>query len=146
LNPVHAEFEKTSVGQRLAQIARDPQHLYGYRLMSRLDVPAVQAIAWEVKPLLDAIDDPRARDFAKQFCGAVVGEEMRNAGFEIAKDAKGRERRGAVPRGGVFSRGAIWRPIGGWQDEPVNETFKRGIEIAEKAIGTYRDALAELAK
>lgn len=146
MNPTYTEFEKSDVGQRLAKIAGDPQHLYGYRLMSRLGIPAVQAIAWEVRPILQAIDDQRARDFAKQFLGAVVGEQMRKAGFEIAKDKKGRERRGVVPGGGVFSRGAIWCPVGGWPDESEDENLKRGLEVAEKAIGKYRNALAELAK
>jgi hypothetical protein len=146
MNPAYAEFEKSDVGQRLAKIACDPQHLYGYRLLSRLGIPAVQAIAWEVKPILQAIEDRRARDFAKQFLGAVVGEQMRKAGFEIAKDQKGRERRGVVPGGEVFSRGAIWRPVEGWPDESEEANFKRGLEAAEKAIQKYRSALAELAK
>lgn len=146
MNPAYAEFVKTDIGQRLVKIAGDPQHLYGYRLMSRLGIPAIQAIAWEVKPLLQAIDDQRARDFAKQFLGALVGEQMRDAGFEIAKDKKGKERRGAVPGGGVFSRGAIWRPVGGWPNESEDENLKRGLDIAEEAIGNYRSALTELAK
>jgi hypothetical protein len=143
MNRSYQAFESSEIGQRIAAIIRRPDMLPAYRILSRLHMPAVQAIAWDVKPVLSTISDKKTYDFAKQFCGALVGDVMRSHGFEIARDSKGREERGAVPGAGVFTKAAIWEPIAGWGDEDL--VYIKGMAAAERAIQKYKITLSELA-
>jgi hypothetical protein len=144
MNHSYRDFETSEIGQRLAAIIRRSDMLPAYRVLSRLRMPAIQAVAWDVKPVLAQIEDKKLHDFAKQYCGALVGDVMRENGFEIARDGKGREERGAVPGAGVFTKAAIWAPVRGWGDE--DPVYAKGMAAAERAIQKYRNTLTELAK
>lgn len=133
---MHPRFEAYRTkprGRIIEGIVRKPENLYGFKLLSKLGMPAVVAVSWEIAPILDDLA-PKERDEAKQFCGAMVGEVMREHDYEIINS------RGSARAGGVFTLGAVWG------EKPKDEALQEGLEIAERAMGTYRNALAELAK
>ena len=134
MNTSFETYRETPYGRELEAIVRQPEHVYGYELLSRLGIPAVVAISWEVEPIIADLPDEE-RDRAKQFCGALVGEVMRERGYEIVNP------QGSACLGGTFVSGAVWAKT----DSP-DETFERGMKIAERAMKTYRRALTELAK
>jgi hypothetical protein len=95
-------YSRTSLGQRLSAIIKDPARYPEYQAFSREGFPAVTALVSLLKPELVPLRlaDWREFDAAKQYVGWAVGSVMRDHGHEII----GRSR---VP-GGLFSVGAIW--------------------------------------
>jgi hypothetical protein len=95
-------YSRTSLGQRLSAIIKDPARYPEYQAFSREGFPAVTALVSLLRPELETLRlaDRRAFDAAKQFVGWSVGSVMRNHGHTII----GRSR---VP-GGLFTVGAIW--------------------------------------
>jgi hypothetical protein len=97
-------FGRTPLGEDLIAIAHDPARLPVYDYFNRMGMPAVLALVPFVRPLLEGLDESTNRS-ARQFCGAVVGDLMRDAGSAMV-NAKGSAR-----LGGVFSYGAVWSPV-----------------------------------
>ncbi len=134
MHPRFEAYRSQPIAKEIEAIARKPEHIYGYTLLSKLGVPAVVAISWDVAPLLRNLPST-AKDEAKQFCGALVGDIMRERGYDIVNP------RGSARAGGVFTVGAVWG-----EKPKTDADFEEGLRIAERAMDTYRNALAELAK
>lgn len=94
-------FATTDVGMRLTQAIDKPERAIEYRLLSRLGMAAVYAIIKDVQPIFDTLDQKEKRDEASQFCGWLVGQQMRSMGYSIA-DSRGRV------RDAPFKTGATW--------------------------------------
>jgi hypothetical protein len=99
-----AAYRTTEQGRAIEAIARQKDRLIEFALLSRLGMPAVIALSWDVAPLLRNLSDADRRD-AKQFCGAIVAEIMRQHGYEIANP------RGSAKIGGVFTLGVVWTEL-----------------------------------
>src|SRR5687768_16313499 len=129
---MHSRFQSyrtTELGKAIEASARKPERLIEYRLLSRLQMPAVVALSWDVGPLLRDLTDAERRE-AKQFCGAVVGDIMRENGYGIMNP------RGSAQSGGVFTLGAVWGP--------VDEDHQRTMQIALKVLEQYKDTFEAL--
>jgi hypothetical protein len=129
---VHARFEAyrtTERGRIIEAFARHKDHLVEYALLSRLRMPAVIALSWDIAPLLRDLSDSDRRD-AKQYCGAIVGKIMREHGYEIVNP------RGSAQAGGVFTLGAVWAP----------SDNTRTMRIADEVMDGYRETFEALAK
>jgi hypothetical protein len=124
-------YRNTELGKSIETSARKPERLIEYRLLSRLQMPAVVALSWDVGPLLRDLSESDRRE-AKQFCGAVVGDIMRENGYGIVNA------RGSAQSGGVFTLGAVWAPV----DEDHQRTMQIALEVMEK----YKDTFEALAK
>jgi hypothetical protein len=138
------DYSITNLGRQLLYIIRRPDRILEYRLLSNLGMPAVQAIASEVRPLIDALPGKRSRDAASQFCGWAVGQRLRAAGYEVARD------RGRVSDA-PFKTGAVWhriRPLKITTDpEAPTEagSVELGVERDEngQVIGRWRLSMTE---
>ena len=97
-------FADTPVGVALAEIVDTPERYLDFLVMSENGKPAVQAIAREVGPIIDALPTKQERVAASQFCGWRVAQIMRSAGYEIAQE------RGRVSDA-PFQTGAVWKQI-----------------------------------
>jgi hypothetical protein len=131
---MHSRFESyrnTELGKAIEASARKPERLIEYRLLSRLQMPAVMALSWDVGPLLKDLSEGDRRE-AKQFCGAVVGEIMREDGYGISNP------RGSAQSGGVFTLGAVWAP--------VDKDHQRSMQIARQMMEEYKETFEALAK
>jgi hypothetical protein len=129
---MHARFQAyrtTELGREIEAIARHEGRLIEFALLSKLNMPAVIALSWDVAPLVRDLSEGAKRE-AKQYCGAVVGEIMREHGYEIANA------RGSAQAGGVFTLGAVWAP----------SNDARTIKIAKKVMSQYRETFETLAK
>jgi hypothetical protein len=112
-------------------LAHKPGRFIEFALLSRLDMAAVIALSWDVEPLLRSLSEADRRD-AKQFCGAIVGDVMREHGYEIVNP------RGSAQVGGVFTYGAVWAP--------ANTQNAHAMQIASDVMNEYEDTLKTLAK
>jgi hypothetical protein len=131
---MHHRFEayrSTSLGKAIERLAHQPERVIEYALLSRLDMPAVIALSWDVAPLLSGLSEADRRD-AKQFCGATVGDIMREHGYEIVNP------RGSAQAGGVFTYGAVWGP--------ASDDDRRTRQIASEIMDEYKDTVKALAK
>jgi len=131
---MHARFEAyrhTELGRAIETLAQKPERLTEYALLSRLEMPAVIALSWDVAPLLDRLSEGHRRD-AKQFCGAIVGDIMREHGYEIANP------RGSAQAGGVFTLGAVWAP--------VMKSHNQTMQVADELMSEYEGTLKVLAR
>ena len=131
MHPRFESYRNTKLGKAIEASARKPERLIEYRLLSRLGMPAVIALSWDVKPLLKGLSEAGLRD-AKQFCGSVVGDIMRENGYDITNP------RGSAQVGGVFTLGAVWGPI--------DDRHERGMQIARMGMQKYSEAFKTLAK
>jgi hypothetical protein len=131
---VHPRFESyraKELGKAIEALARKPERMTEYRLLSRIGVPAVVALSWDVKPLIEGLSEGERRD-AKQYCGAIVGDIMRENGYAMIN------RRGSAQVGGVFTLGAVW-------GSPA-EAHEHAMHIARAGMEKYREAFKTLAK
>ena len=131
MHPRFESYRSSKLGKAIEALARKPQRLIEYGLLSRLKMPAVIALSWDVEPLLRNLTNENRRD-AKQYCGAVVGDVMRENGFEIINP------RGSAQAGGVFTLGAVWGP--------ADATHARAMRIAREGMKKYHETLKALAK
>lgn len=95
----YRSFRNTPLGRRLVALAEDDARIPEYRAFSRVGMPAVTALVYELNR---DFPDAGIDNFAKQALGAFVGNVMRKHGHREV-------RRGRVP-GGFFSYGAVWSP------------------------------------
>jgi hypothetical protein len=131
MHPRFEAYRKDPLGKAIESLANKSQRPIEYVLLSRLNMPAVIALSWDVKPLLRNLSEAERRE-AKQFCGAVVGDIMRDRGYEIVNP------RGSAQAGGVFTLGAVW----GLADADTKGT----IQVASDVMDEYKATLKELAK
>jgi len=131
MHPRFESYRNSNLGKAIEALAHKSERLTEYRLLSRLAMPAVIVLSWDVGPLLRGLSEGDRRD-AKQYCGAVVGDIMRENGYEIINP------RGSAQAGGVFTLGAVWGP--------VNEVHERTMRIANEVMDEYSDTLKALAK
>ncbi|MBG7620806.1 hypothetical protein I5R65_15165 [Herbaspirillum sp. AP02] len=98
MHPRFEQFRHTELGKRLEYLLSGQEKYIEYRLCTRLGIPPVAAIVHDLLKLLPEIS---SNDTAKQFCGAVVAEIMREHGHtDLGK-------RGRVS-GGLFQTGTLW--------------------------------------
>jgi hypothetical protein len=129
---MHARFEAyrhTELGSAIEALAEKSERMTEYALLSRLEMPAVIALSWDVAPLLVELSEGDRRD-AKQYCGAIVGDIMREHGYEIANP------RGSAQAGGVFTLGAVWAPA----------KHVKAMEVARRGFKKYTETFKTLAK
>ena len=129
---MHARFQAyraTDLGRSIESMARQKDRWIEFALLSKLGMPAVVALSWDIAPLLGDLAESEKRA-AKQYCGAIVGEIMREHGYEIINP------RGSAQAGGLFTLGAVWAP----RDDA------RTMKIAKKVISDYRETLEALAE
>ena len=131
MHPRFESYRKTKLGKAIETSAHKPERLIEYRLLSRLQMPAVVALSWDVGSLLKDLTEADRRE-AKQFCGAVVGDIMRENGYGIINP------RGSAQSGGVFTLGAVWGP--------VDEDHQRTMQIARRVMEQYKETFEALAK
>lgn len=96
-------YADTETGRALAAAMDAPEFIPEFRALSKIGKPAVQAIAPEVAPTIEALPRKAERDAASQFCGWFVGQVMRRLGYRVVQE------RGRVT-GAPFKTGAVWEP------------------------------------
>ena len=131
MHPRFDSYRETELAKAIVSLAYKPERLVEFVLLSRLKMPAIIALSWDVEPLLKKLSNEELRT-AKQFCGAVVGDIMRENRYEIINP------RGSAKAGGVFTLGAVWGSL-----ETAHE---HAMEIARQAMKEYEDTLRTLAK
>lgn len=108
MNGNHRAFFRTPLGRQLEAILREPYQRYGYVLMSLVEQPAINAVTWQLDPLIGRLA-PKQRGHAKQSCGAMVGEIMIDeVGARRAVTRSGRARSKRVRGSRLFRMGALW--------------------------------------
>jgi len=95
------ELRKTALGQELESLLSSSKKYVEYAALSRAGLPAIAAAVHEIEEQFPVVRSDQA---ARQFCGAVVGEVMRDAGHEILRP------RGRVI-GNLFTYGTVWTPF-----------------------------------
>lgn len=102
-------FRRTPLGQQLEALCTAPQRYLEYAALARAGVPSILAITHEVAhKFAELANDTTAR----QFCGALVAEVMRQHGHSLVQ-ARGRA------SGSVFTYGAVFSPhpvAAGWTE------------------------------
>jgi hypothetical protein len=129
MHPRFEAYRATERGRAIEALARQKDRFVEYALLSRLGMPAVIALSWDMAPILRDIPESDQRD-AKQYCGSVVGEIMREHGYEIINA------RGSAKVGGVFTLGAVWAP----------SDYCHTMKIANEVMNKYSETLKSLAK
>jgi len=107
MNRGYLKFFASGVGVKIAGVLRRPVHRYGYILLSRRGLPAIEAAAWELDGLLATIT-PLERDYAKQACGALVGELVKKDGGVREITGSNQPRRARVRGSSIFNMAAVW--------------------------------------
>lgn len=141
MRPNHASFFERPEGMPLRDIIANPQMLPQYELLSRIELPPVQAIVWELDPLLASLD-PATRSFAAQSTGALIGQILGERGYQVARDPKGKPRRGRIRKSRYIRTGTIFEKASP-RREAKPEDVRR---ILDELMVTYRSTLEALAK
>ena len=140
MNANHSAFFVRPEGEALRAAITRPELIPQYELLSRIELPAVQAAIWDIEPLLERLDK-KTRDYAIQSSGALIGDILSARGFRVARDARGEKRRGRVRHARFVTTGTIWeKPEGSAsQDERVRL-------IMDDLLVRYRPTLEALAR
>lgn len=141
MNANHAAFFERPEAAPLKEILTHPEKLPQYELLSRLEIPAVQAVVWEIEPILAKLD-PSVRNHAIQSSGALIGDLLTARGFRIARDTRGEKRRGRVRKAQFVKSGTIWE----LPAQPGDDHREKVAAIMEKIMVRYHATLTELAK
>src|SRR5580698_10470912 len=107
MNRTHAAFFKRPEAARIKEILTRPELVQQYELLSRIELPAVQAVVWDLEPLLEGLDEA-ARNHAIQSSGALIGDILTERGFRIARGRRGEKKRGRVRKARFVKSGTIW--------------------------------------
>jgi hypothetical protein len=143
MNPTHAAFFDLPEARILRSIVTRPEFLPQFELLSRLECPAVQAVIWDIEPLIEQFD-PANRNRAIQSVGALIGDVLTARGFRIARDSRGEKKRGRVRKARFVKSGTIWElPAHAESRDP---DFEKTMEIADEIMDEYRDTLSALAQ
>jgi hypothetical protein len=94
-----ASFKQSALGRKIAPVLSDPENVRDMIALCRNDIAAVRAIG---KQLLALGMKPRDEE-PKKLVGRWVREIMAGQGWEPLRTGK-------IPRGNLFSTGAIYRP------------------------------------
>lgn len=141
MNPSHAAFFERPEAQPLKRVLTRPEMVPQYELLSRLEMPAVQAVVWEIEPLIEQFDTA-TRNHAIQSSGALIGDVLTALGFRIARDRHGEKKRGRVRKARFVKSGTIWE----LPSEAGSEHREKVAAIMEDIMVRYRSTLTELAK
>jgi hypothetical protein len=141
MNPSHVAFFERPEAQPLKRVLTRPEMVPQYELLSRLEMPAVQAVVWEIEPLIEQFD-AATRNYAIQSSGALIGDLLTARGFRIARDSHGEKKRGRVRKARFVKSGTIWE----LPSEARSEHRKKVAAIMEDIMVRYRSTLTELAK
>jgi hypothetical protein len=98
----YESFANTPIGIALSDAIDTLERFSEFRALTEAGKPAVQAIARDVAPIIEALPTKKERDAASQFCGWYVAQIMRSSGYEIAQN------RGRVSNA-PYQTGAVWR-------------------------------------
>jgi hypothetical protein len=141
MNHSHAAFFERPEAAPIKEILTRPEMVAQYELLSRIEMPAVQAAVWDIEPLLKGLDET-TRNHAIQSCGALIGDILTRRGFRIARGRHGEKKRGRVRKARYVKSGAIWeRPA-----DAESGHRERFDAIVEDIMVRYRTTLQELAK
>ncbi len=141
MNRSHAAFFERPEAAPIKEILTRPEVIPQYELLSRIEMPAVQAVVWDIEPFLEEFDEA-TRNHAIQSSGALIGDILTKRGYRIARGRRGEKKRGRVRKGRFVKSGTIWEP-------PVDaETGHREQfdAVVEDIMVCYRATLEELAK
>lgn len=141
MNASHAAFFDRSEARSLKDTLTRPEMLPQYELLSKLEIPAIQAVIWDIEPIIETFD-AGTRNHAIQSSGALIGELLTARGFRIARDANGEKRRGRVRKARFVKSGTIWE----LPAQPGGEHRDKVAAIMEDIMVRYRTTLTELAK
>ncbi|QEE40041.1 MULTISPECIES: hypothetical protein [unclassified Methylobacterium] len=141
MNASHAAFFDRPEAAAIRRILTGPEKIPQYELLSRLEIPAVQAVVWDIEPIIESFD-PATRNHAIQSTGALIGDLLTARGFRIARDARGEKRRGRVRKAKFVKSGTIWE----MPAEPNGSHAEKVAAIMDDIMDRYRNTLAELAK
>ncbi|HZQ14409.1 MAG TPA: hypothetical protein VFB31_16520 [Pseudolabrys sp.] len=141
MNQTHVAFFERAEAKPIEETLRRPELIPQYELMSRLEMPAVQAVVWELESLLEDFD-PGTRDYAIQSSGALIGDILTSRGFRIARGKRGEKKRGRVRKARFIKSGTIWEP----PSASGTDHRARFDAIVEDIMVRYRTTLEELAK
>ena len=141
MRPNHASFFERPEGRPFREIIAKPEMLPQYELLSRIELPPVQAVVWQLDPLLASLDES-ARSFAVQSSGALIGQVLAERGFRVARDDKGKARRGRIRKSKYIRTGTIF------EEAPPRRVAKPEDvrRILDELMVTYRSTLEALAK
>lgn len=124
-------FRQTGLGRQLEALICAPQRYSEYAALSRAGLPAVTALVHELAQHFPELETEQT---ARQFCGAMVGEVMRQHGHQLLRA------RGRVP-GGYFSYGAVWSALPVAQDfASLLQQFAGMPERVARKLGTLAPA------
>lgn len=141
MNANHSSFFERPDGAKIEAVVRRPELISQYVLLSRLGIPAIQAVVWDIEPVIANYDE-KTRNFAIQSTGALIGEILSFRGFQIARDENGEKRRGRVRKARFVKTGTVW-------EEPANNDDPKRAKIRaimDQLLVEYRDTLTALAK
>ncbi len=141
MNPSHAAFFERPEAEPLKRVLTRPEMVPQYELLSRLEMPAMQAVVWEIEPLIEQFD-AATRNHAIQSSGALIGDLLTARGFRIARDRRGEKKRGRVRKARFVKSGTIWE----LPSEAGSEHREKVAAIMEDIMVRYRSTLTELAK
>ena len=141
MNRSHAAFFERPEAKPIEKALTRPEVIPQYELLSRLEIPAVQAVVWDIEPMLEGFDEA-TRNHAIQSSGALIGDILTKRGFRIARGRRGEKKRGRVRKARFVKSGTIWeRPTD--MESGHRERFDA---IVEDIMVRYRSTLEELAK
>jgi hypothetical protein len=141
MNPSHAAFFERPEAKALKEALTRPEIVPQYELLSRLEMPAVQAVVWDIEPIIEKFDDA-TRNYAIQSSGALIGDLLAARGFRIARDKRGEKKRGRVRKARFVKSGTVWE----LPSEVGSRHREKVAAIMEDIMVRYRSTLAELAK
>jgi hypothetical protein len=141
MNREERAFLSRPEGRPFLALLERPELAAIFEKLSFLEIPAVQGVVPEIDELLERLA-PETREAAIQATDASIEGILARRGYRIVRDENGDERRGPVRKSRFLTTGLLWESVGRQPDKVLTE----GMRIAEKAMQTYRTALAELAK
>ena len=138
MNRSHAAFFERPEAMPIKEIVTRPELIPQYELLSRVEMPAVQAVVWDIEPILEQFDEV-TRNHAIQSTGALIGDILTKRGFRISRGRRGEKKRGRVRKARFVKSGTIW-------ELPADAHRERFHAIVEDIMVRYRTTLEELAK
>lgn len=140
MNNNHAAFFERPEASELRKVLTRPEVVPQYELMSRLDMPAVQAVVWDIEPIIEKLD-PALRNHAIQSSGALIGDLLTTRGYRVGRGMRGEKRRGRVRKSRFIRSGTIWEA-----PAPASDHHAKVMALVEDIMVRYRTTLEELAK
>ena len=141
MNASHAAFFDRAEGPLFRQVIERPELLAQYELLSRIELPAVQAVVWDLEPLIETLD-ARSRIYATQSSGALIGELLSSRGYRVLRDSNGEKKRGRVRQSKFIKTGTIFEKV----PDPASSRDEKVRLILDDLFVRYRETLEALAK